>query len=75
VTARITHYVTRLQEGLVEDICVIKVKGRITLGEGSAGFRKYIQQRIDDGLRNFVWDFSEVGCDKNSFAFLIVPFQ
>ncbi len=60
MTAKITHYVTRLQEGFVEDICIIKVDGRLTLGEGSSGFRKYIEQRIADGLRNFIWDFKEV---------------
>jgi anti-sigma B factor antagonist len=51
---------TRLQEGFVEDICVIKVEGRITLGDGSSAFRKYIQQRITDGQRNFIWDLSGV---------------
>jgi anti-sigma B factor antagonist len=51
---------TRLQEGFVEDICVIKVEGRITIGDGSSAFRKYIQQRITDGQRNFIWDLSGV---------------
>lgn len=51
---------TRLQEGFVEDICVIKVEGRITIGEASEAFRHYIQQRITDGQRNFIWDLSDV---------------
>ena len=60
MAAKITHYATRVQGGFFEDICVIKVDGRITLGEPSSGFRKYLQQQISDGYRNFIWDFSDV---------------
>jgi anti-sigma B factor antagonist len=60
VSVELTHYVTRVQEGFFEDICVVKASGRITIGEAGSGFRKYVQQRISDGQRNFIWDLSEI---------------
>lgn len=76
MTAKITHYVTRLQEGFVEDICIIKVEGRITLGDGSSAFRQYIQQRITDGHRNFIWELSEVQfVDSSGFGEFVSAFS
>lgn len=71
----ITHYVTRIQEGSFEGICVIHVSGRLTLGESSSGFRNYIQQRISDGLRFFILDFSDLQyVDSSGVAELVSAF-
>jgi anti-anti-sigma factor len=60
VTAAITHYVTRVREGFVDGICVIKVDGRLTIGEASQGFRAYVEQQISDGHRNFILDLTDL---------------
>lgn len=60
VGLELTHYVTRIQEGLVEGVCVIKLHGRITLGESGSAFRTYIEQRISDGIRFIVLDCTEI---------------
>ena len=75
MTAKRRYYSTRLQEGFVEDICVIKVEGRVTLGDSSAGFRRHIQQKISDGQRHFILDLSEVrSMDSSGLGELINAF-
>ena len=53
-------YLLRIRQGAVEDICIIKVDGRITLGDTSSAFRNLFHQVIAEGYRKFVLDFSEV---------------
>jgi len=65
----------RLQEGFLEDICVVKASGRLTIGDGSSAFRHYIQQRISGGMRHFIWDFSEISfIDSSGFGELVNAF-
>jgi anti-anti-sigma factor len=50
----------KIQECLYEGVCIIRVEGRLTLGEASHYFRHYFQRRIADGIRLFILDCSEV---------------
>jgi anti-sigma B factor antagonist len=57
---RISSYVSRIQEGVVEGVYVVKLSGRINLGEGSAAFRKYFEARLSEGVRFYVLDLTDI---------------
>jgi anti-sigma B factor antagonist len=46
---------------MYEGVCIIRFDGRVTLGEASAHFRQYFQQKIAAGIRLFILDCSEIG--------------
>lgn len=53
-------FTTRVQEGFVENICIVKVTGRIVLGDESRNFREYVEGKVSEGFRFFILDCSDV---------------
>jgi len=72
MSAQSSQTLTSLQEGTYQDIRVVKIFGRLNLGDAGAGFRRYIQHRIGEGFRFFVLDFGEVTfVDSSGFGELV----
>src|SRR5215470_6786040 len=43
-----------LSDCLYEGVCIVRIEGRLLMGPASDAFRRYLQRRLEDGIRLFV---------------------
>lgn len=49
-----------INERMVDDILILDLTGKITIGEGSVDLRKLMRRRLEEGVRKFVLNLSGV---------------